>query len=230
MNTENTYLIVSLKSWNHEIFKSQISKFHGNWHLLTEKKTLTIEFVKKLDPRYIFFLHWSFYVPDEITEKYECINFHITDLPYGRGGSPLQNLIVRGHTITKLSALRMNSELDAGPIYMKRDLSLEGAAKEIFSRAAALEAEMIREIIRIEPDATPQVGEPVVFERRVPAQSRLSEENSLKEVYDKIRMLDGEGYPPAFVEDREFRYEFSDARLEDGHVVADVKITLKGKG
>jgi len=32
----------------------------------------------------------------EIFENYEIILFHMTDLPYGRGGSPLQNLIVRG--------------------------------------------------------------------------------------------------------------------------------------
>jgi len=37
----------------------------------------------------------------------------MTDVPYGRGGSPLQNLIVRGHTETKLTALRCVRDLDA---------------------------------------------------------------------------------------------------------------------
>ncbi len=27
--------------------------------------------------------------------KFECVCFHMTDVPYGRGGSPLQNLIIR---------------------------------------------------------------------------------------------------------------------------------------
>ena len=31
----------------------------------------------------------------EIHENYKCIIFHMTDLPFGRGGSPLQNLISR---------------------------------------------------------------------------------------------------------------------------------------
>ncbi len=34
-------------------------------------------------------------MPREIFENWACVVFHMTDLPYGRGGSPLQNLIVR---------------------------------------------------------------------------------------------------------------------------------------
>ena len=64
--------------------------------------------------------------------------FHITDLPYGRGGSPLQNLIERGYSSTKLTALRCTADLDAGPIYSQEVLNLAGTAEEIFLRADAL--------------------------------------------------------------------------------------------
>jgi len=50
----------------------------------------------------------------------------MTDLPFGRGGSPLQNLIVRGFTHTKLSALRVEKGLDTGDIYLKEDLEQYG--------------------------------------------------------------------------------------------------------
>jgi methionyl-tRNA formyltransferase len=53
-------------------------------------------------------------------------------LPYGRGGSPLQNLIDLGHKDTFVSALKMTEELDAGAIYLKKPLSLEGLAEEIY--------------------------------------------------------------------------------------------------
>ena len=59
----------------------------------------------------------------------------MTDLPFGRGGSPLQNLITRGISKTKISALRCNEEIDAGPIYLKRPLSLHGSAEEIYQLA-----------------------------------------------------------------------------------------------
>lgn len=44
----------------------------------------------------------------------------MTDLPYGRGGSPLQNLIVRNHYKTKISEIRVKKEIDSGPIYLKK--------------------------------------------------------------------------------------------------------------
>jgi methionyl-tRNA formyltransferase len=57
----------------------------------------------------------------------------MTDIPYGRGGSPLQNLIARRRKKkTKLSALRMVEELDAGPVYTKTNISLMGRAEEIY--------------------------------------------------------------------------------------------------
>ena len=82
---------------------------------------MSADLVRSLKPRYVFFPHWSWKVPDDILGATECVCFHMTDVPFGRGGSPLQNLIVRGHTETRVSALRMVSEPDAGPVYMKRD-------------------------------------------------------------------------------------------------------------
>ena len=38
-------------------------------------------------------------------------------------------------------------------------------------------------------------------------------------------MLDGEGYPKAFIEKDGFRYEFTRASLKQNEVIADVKIT-----
>lgn len=62
----------------------------------------------------------------------------MTDVPYGRGGSPLQNLILAGHADTQLTALKMVEEMDAGPVYAKRPLSLEGKAQDIYEKAGEL--------------------------------------------------------------------------------------------
>ena len=47
----------------------------------------------------------------------------MTDLPFGRGGSPLQNLIVRGYKSTKLTAIKVQSGIDTGDIYLKKPFS-----------------------------------------------------------------------------------------------------------
>ena len=176
--------------------------------------------------RFIFFLHWSHIVPPWITGKYECVCFHMTDVPYGRGGSPLQNLIARGHQETKLTALRMVQELDAGPVYLKRSLSLYGStAEEIYMRASALSCEMITQILDEEIEPQEQSGEVVPFTRRNPDQSALPTSDDLDLIHDHIRMLDAEGYPHAFIKIGDLRLEFTQSSLYDGKILASVKIT-----
>ena len=185
---------------------------------------LMLENLEKLKPEYIFFPHWSWIIPKEIHNKFNCVIFHMTDLPYGRGGSPLQNLIVRGHTETKLTALRCVSELDAGPIYLKRPLSLSGTAEEILGHASDLITDMIVELVQVQPVPVAQQGEVVEFKRRQPKDGNISELDSLVHLYDYIRMLDADGYPHAFIETSHMHIEFMDAQLSEQYVEARVRI------
>lgn len=118
MNTN--YLVIGCKSWNREVYDDSISKLPGSWHYTDDRKSLNSDFIARINPRYIFFLHWSYKVPAVITDCYECVCFHMTDVPFGRGGSPLQNLIIRKYKTTKLTALRMTDEMDAGPFTIKK--------------------------------------------------------------------------------------------------------------
>ncbi len=221
----NVYLVAAIKRWNVEEFARRVPALAGRWLLVTDPGALDAAFVGSLEPRYIFFPHWSWTVPDDVLTAAECVCFHMTDVPYGRGGSPLQNLIARGYNETKLSALRMVPELDGGPVYLKRDLSLEGAAHEIFERCARLTFDMINEIVARRPDPVPQSGTPLLFSRRRPEESRLPQSGTPTAIYDHIRMLDAEGYPRAFLDYGDFRLEFQDARREDDRV--DARVTVR---
>lgn len=219
------YLVAGSKPWNRRVFNEIISKLPGKWYFIKSQDELNLQYVKAVNPRYLFFLHWSWKVPDEIVDNYECVCFHMSDVPYGRGGSPLQNLIIRGHRHTKLSVLRMTQELDAGPVYLKEDLCLEGNAEEIYIRATYLAAKLIERIINENPVPVPQIGEPTIFSRRKPCESEIPDVETLQALYDFIRMLDAEGYPHAFIKYKGFLYAFTKATLYDGRVVADVTIT-----
>ena len=182
--------------------------------------------IEAVQPRYIFVPHWSWRLPESIWNHYETIIFHMTDLPFGRGGSPLQNLIARGFTETKITALRCGAELDAGPIYEKVPLSLLGSAEEIFLRAAAQIEIMILSILQNTSEPVPQQGKPVFFARRTPKDGNIADLTTLAAVYDHIRMLDAEGYPPAFLHAGPLHLAFKRAVLRHGRVEADVTITL----
>lgn len=222
--SNSCYIVAGSKPWNRRVFDEEISHYPGQWVFVGEREQLSPALAEQFKPRYVFFLHWSWIVPNEIIDRYECLCFHMADVPYGRGGSPLQNLIVCGHRQTKLTALRMVAELDTGPVYLKEDLSLEGNAEEIYIRASYLSAKMIRRIVEECPEPVPQTGEPIIFKRRKPSESRIPAVDSLQALYDYIRMLDAEGYPHAFLEYEGFRYEFRRATLYDGRIVADVMI------
>ena len=225
MGQDSKYLVVGAKSWNRRIYGKYLAQMAGEWAFISNKDEMSIEIIERFSPRYIFFLHWPWIVPEEITNNFECVCFHMTDVPYGRGGSPLQNMIVRGHRSTKLTALRMMPELDAGPVYLKKDLSLEGGAEEIYMRAAHLSFEMMMQIVAKGIQPVAQTGKPTFFKRRKPLESRIPNLKDLGPLHDFIRMLDAEGYPKAFLEYEGFRFEFSRACLYNERIHADVTIT-----
>ena len=226
-----TNIVAGSKPWNRRIFKEAISKYPGQWHFIGKPEELTMDLLKAIRPKYIFFLHWSWKVPNEIVKKYSCVCFHMADVPYGRGGSPLQNLILRGHRHTKLTALKMVDGFDAGPVYLKEDLYIgSGSAEEIYIRTTDKAAEMIKRIISEELEPVPQEGEATVFQRRRPEESEIPDFDDLSQLYDFIRMLDAEGYPKAFIESKGFRFEFSRIALYDMRATADVAITKVDRG
>lgn len=220
-------VIATAKSWNirnAEKLKAQYAAIH-EISIITEKEGLNSEILEQFQPDYIFFPHWSYMISADIYEKYNCVVFHMTDLPFGRGGSPLQNLIVRGYKETKISAIKVKKEVDAGPIYMKESVSLEGSATEIFERVSKIIFEkMIPYFLANQMEPLEQQGEPTFFKRRTPKESEIRQDMELSEIYDYIRMLDAEGYPNAYLNFGRYRLSFRNAKLEEGRLLADVTI------
>jgi len=228
MTIESTnYIVATIRPWNLQQYHSTIKHFPGRWHLIEKVKDLTNKKLLPLRPKYIFFPHWSSKVPLEVLQTYECVCFHEADVPYGRGGSPIQNMIATGLHETMVTALKMEKEFDSGPVYLKRPLSLEGLGEEIFLRSSAIIADMIKYIIIHNPVPVPQTGKATVFARRKPSESKLPADiTTLLELFSHIRMLDCTEYPKAFFETDHYRFELSRPALRTNHIVSDVKITL----
>ena len=229
IKNNTTYIILSEKSWNQDLVKN-LSKNNNkvNWVFIKERLDFNTKNIESIRPDKIFIPHWSYIIPDEIFEKYECVVFHMTDLPFGRGGSPLQNLIVLGREKTKISALRVVKELDAGPIYLKEDLSLQGTAEEILIRANSIIELMIIELIDKDLQPIEQKGDVVHFKRRTPKESNIADLKQIKDIYNHIRMLDAKGYPNAFIENEYFIFEFSKASINaSGEIESEIRIIKK---
>jgi methionyl-tRNA formyltransferase len=186
----------------------------------------------------IFFFHWNWIVPSAIYTAYPCVVIHTSNLPKGRGGSPLQNQIVEGVWQSRVNALKMVGKIDAGDIYCSEPITLQGSIQDIWWTIMLASEKIIRHMIN-NPDLVPTAqlidNDTVqVFKRRNPSQSALEFETAedLTEIYDHIRMLDGLDYPKANLNIGNFNLEFSRAQLsyenEDKTevVLSDVRIRL----
>ena len=220
-------IIAASKLWKSDLKQSLENILDTKVIILTKKEQLTEKNIRSISPSWIFFPHWSFMIPKSIYQNWKCVVFHMTDLPYGRGGSPLQNLIVRGHKKTKVSAISVVDEVDAGDIYLKEGLDLSGSAQEIYERATSVIETMIIKIMKENPFPVPQKGEIVRFKRRKLEESNIKSINNINHLYDHIRMLDAKGYPHAYFNSDEFCFEFTQAYLENNEIYATVKIRHK---
>ena len=173
-----------------------------------------LSIVEALQPDFIFAPHWNFFIPQNITERFDTIIFHTSPLPIGRGGSPIQNLILSGYSSSPVNALKATSDLDAGPIFAKQEISLEGNLSQIFERLNHAVNYLIFQILTSKLEPIEQEGDPTYFLRRSPEQSEIKfQGQSPEEIYNHIRMLDADGYPRAFIRAGEYMLEFSNPVL-----------------
>ena len=220
------YVVASSKDWFQEHPKTrQYSSL--NIVEIKTKNELNLELLEKINPRYIFFPHWNWKVDSEIFERYECVVFHTAPLPFGRGGSPIQNLILRNIEKTPVCALRMTEMLDGGPIYDSIEVTLDGTITEIFSKIAVCVEKLIIKICQENIEPIDQSGTVVSFNRLTYADNELKSEYSIKELYDRIRMVDGLDYQRAYLNFGKNKIEFTEAHLDKNCLIAKIKIQIK---
>ena len=161
------YLLCTHRDWSKELYKKRAKRYQ-NMILLSDPKKITQKYLNQIKPKYIFFPDWSWIIPSEIIDSFNCVCIHESNLPKFRGGSPIQNQIIRGITKTKSTAFLMTNGLDDGDILAQRNLSLEGSLDDIFERMIKNDYEMISQIISGKYRARKQKGKPTLFKRRKP--------------------------------------------------------------
>jgi methionyl-tRNA formyltransferase len=183
--------------------------------------------IHKIKPKIIFFIHWSEIIKKPIYEKYLCIQFHCTNLPQGRGGSPIQNQILQGIKKTKLSAFKITKKIDSGPICLKENFSLAGSASEILFRLELKSINMIKKIVKMKKIIfLEQIGKVSNFIRRKKKQSKIDIKKfkNIEKLYDFLRMLDSFSYPNAYFEANKFQFKFNNVKYSKNKILANVVI------
>jgi len=78
-----------------------------------------------------------------------CINGHASLLPRWRGAAPIAHAVLAGDRETGVSVMRVEREMDAGPVARRRALEIasEETTGQLAARLAALTAELIAEVV-----------------------------------------------------------------------------------
>ena len=78
-----------------------------------------------------------------------CVNVHASLLPRHRGASPVQAALLAGDRETGVATMRMEEQLDAGPIYLERRTPIgeRETAGELSARLAAMGGALLAETL-----------------------------------------------------------------------------------
>jgi methionyl-tRNA formyltransferase len=168
-------------------------------------------------------------ISKEVFDEYFCVGFHTGNLPNDRGGSPIQNKIINGEYITKVSAFRISEEIDSGEIYADKLIDLSnGTIKDILHQISQKIADMVREIAIEVPLGKQQTEGIIRFSRINEESSSLNLDNlDLRQIYDRIRMVDGYEYPKAYIEFETYYLILFDAHLYDDKLTGRCEIIPK---
>ncbi|WAS04155.1 hypothetical protein LQF76_08925 [Gloeomargaritales cyanobacterium VI4D9] len=160
----------------------------------------------------LFILSFWQKVEQKIIDKYNIsLVVHGSNLPKGRGWSPVSWQILEGINKIPIVLFKATSKIDAGKIYLRDEIELEGheLIDEIRYKQVQKTIQLCERFITLYPnilaEGFDQVGEPTYYRRRVPYDSKLDISKSIESQFNLLRIVDNENYP-AFFEYRGKRY------------------------
>lgn len=149
---------------------------------------------------FLFLVSCTEIVRREVRDRYRhCLVLHGSDLPEGRGWSPVVWQVLEGRSEFTVSLLVAEDEVDSGDVWARHRFAVppDAVAREInarvFDAELALMTWALENCDRSRPE--PQDGVPTYYPRRTPADSTLDAERSLSDQFDLLRVSDPDRYP-----------------------------------
>ena len=174
-----------------ELTKHSIRWIHETTDLHTGDICLILGFEKILKTN-----HLAFHVHNIVV--------HASDLPKGRGMSPLSWQILEGKNVIPLTLFEAVESVDAGNVYIKDQVCFAGheliseMRRSIGKKICDMCTEFVNKYPTIIGEGSGQVGEPTYYPRRTDADSRLDVDKTIREQFDLLRIVDNDKYPAYF--------------------------------
>ena len=164
---------------------------------------------------------WMLHLPG-----YGNINVHASLLPKYRGAAPIQWAIARGETVTGVTTMKIDEELDTGDILLKREIEIrpDDTAVTIAPRLAELGADLLVETLEqlqrgaLQP--VPQDDSQATLAPILKKEDGLIDFNrSAREIHNRLRGF--QPWPGAYTGFRGKNLKILKARVSDPAVPLD---------
>jgi methionyl-tRNA formyltransferase len=130
------------------------------------------------------------------------IVIHASDLPQGRGWSPLTWQVIEGKNVIPVTLFEAVEKIDAGDFYLKDEIILEGhellpeIQHLLSTKIIEMATKFVKEHLELSPNK--QIGKASFYPKRTPKDSELDIHKTIDEQFNLLRVCDNEKYPAFF--------------------------------
>lgn len=199
MENNNIFILVDNDSW--------ILSYAERLELLLSESGYSVSLVRnasELSDGFVnFMLGCTNIISKDVLKKNKHnLVVHESDLPNGRGFSPMSWQIIEGKNEIPFCLIEAAEDVDSGKIWIQDSIKLNGT--ELSGEWRVLQGEKTLELcIRFLKEyqflkPTFQVGVPTWYPRRGPKDSMLDINKSLLEQFNLLRTVDNDKYPAFF--------------------------------
>ncbi len=155
---------------------------------------------------FLFLISCNEIIKENITNLYNhTLVIHASDLPDGRGWSPLSWQILEGKEKIKLSLIEANQKVDSGRIWLQKEMTIsndmifEEINKILFESEIYLINQALENSHNIEPYQQDIRDGLKTYKKRKPEDSELDINKDIKSQFDLMRIADPNRYPAFFI-------------------------------
>lgn len=169
--------------------------------------SILVENLEEVNKRDILFiLSCENILDDKDLDKHKNnLVIHESDLPQGKGWSPLTWQILEGKKQIPITLFEASSKVDYGDIYYKDFISLEG--HELIDEIKYKQWDKTKKLILKFIDKYPnnssykQTGNSTYYLKRSPKNSQIDIDKTINEQFDLLRVVDNNRYPAFFLKE-----------------------------
>ncbi len=151
----------------------------------------------------LFIVNYTKIINNSVLKKIKLpIVIHASDLPKGKGFSPLMWQVLENKKKIKVSMIKAVKKVDSGPIIFKKQIKLNGTElyDELRLKLSKVIVNLMKKLLIVYPNLKfkSQKGNSTFYKKRQPKDSNLNINKSLKSQFNLLRTCDNRNWPAFF--------------------------------